>query len=36
MPTQYWPIGDGPIKYPYFRMGSRQVTVNGQNYVLLH
>ena len=34
MPTLYWPVGGGPVKEPYFRVGSRQVTVDGRNYVL--
>ena len=34
MPTLYWPVGGGPVKEPFFRMGSRRVTVNGRNYVL--
>jgi outer membrane receptor protein involved in Fe transport len=33
--TIYWPITDGPQKKPYFRIGSRQITVAGKNYVLL-
>jgi hypothetical protein len=32
--TIYWPVGNGPQKFPYFRIGSRQVTINGRNYVL--
>jgi outer membrane receptor protein involved in Fe transport len=32
--TIYWPVGNGPMKFPYFRNGSRQVTINGRNYVL--
>ncbi len=35
MPTYYWPIGGGPVKHPFFRMGSEQIAVNGRNYVLL-
>ncbi len=35
MGTLYWPAGDGPLKKPFFRPGSRQITVNGRNYVLL-
>ena len=34
MPALYWPVGSGPIKQPYFRIGSKQVTVDGRNYVL--
>jgi outer membrane receptor for ferric coprogen and ferric-rhodotorulic acid len=30
----YWPVGNGPIKKPYFKPGSRQVVVAGRNYVL--
>lgn len=33
--TIYWPVSDGPQKKPYFRIGTRQITVNGRNYVLL-
>ena len=35
LPTLYWSVNDGPQKKPYFRNGSRQITVNGRNYVLL-
>ncbi len=34
MPTLYWPVGGGALKTPYFRPGSRRVTVDGRNYVL--
>lgn len=34
MPTLYWSVANGPVKKPYFRIGSRQVNVGGQNYVL--
>jgi outer membrane receptor protein involved in Fe transport len=34
MPTLYWSVNDGPVKKPYFRIGSRQVNVGGQNYAL--
>ena len=33
--TIYWSVNDGPQKKPYFRIGSRQITVGGKNYVLL-
>ncbi len=33
--TIYWSVNDGPQKKPYFRIGSRRVTVAGKNYVLL-
>jgi outer membrane receptor protein involved in Fe transport len=33
--TIYWPVSDGPQKKPYFRIGTRQITVAGKNYVLL-
>ncbi len=33
--TIYWPVSDGPQQKPYFRIGTRQMTVNGRNYVLL-
>ena len=35
MGTLYWPVGNGPLKKPFFRPGSRQITANGRNYVLL-
>lgn len=35
MGTIYWSVNDGPLKKPYFRIGSRQITVNGRNYALL-
>jgi outer membrane receptor protein involved in Fe transport len=35
MPTLYWSVGGGPIKQPHFRTGSRRVTVDGRNYVLV-
>jgi outer membrane receptor for ferric coprogen and ferric-rhodotorulic acid len=35
MGTIYWAVNDGPQKKPYFRIGTRQITVNGRNYVLL-
>lgn len=35
IPTIYWSVNDGPQKKPYFRIGTRQITVNGKNYVLL-
>ena len=35
MGTIYWSVNDGPQKKPYFRIGTRQVTVAGRNYVLL-
>ncbi len=35
MGTIYWSVNDGPQKKPYFRIGTRQITVNGRNYVLL-
>lgn len=31
----YWPVGGGPIKKPGWRIGSRHITVDGRNYVLL-
>ena len=34
MPTLYWPVGGGALKTPYFKPGSRRVTVDGRNYVL--
>ncbi|MEO7319347.1 MAG: TonB-dependent receptor, partial [Chthoniobacteraceae bacterium] len=34
-PTFYWPVGGGPVKSPYFRMGTRRISVAGRNYVLL-
>jgi outer membrane receptor for ferric coprogen and ferric-rhodotorulic acid len=34
MPQIYWPVGGGPVKKPYFKPGSRQITVAGRNYVL--
>ena len=36
MGPQYWPVGQGLLKKPFFRPGSRQVTVGGRNYVLSH
>jgi outer membrane receptor protein involved in Fe transport len=35
MPTLYWPVSGGPIKEPHFRTGSRRVTVDGRNFVLV-
>ena len=35
MPALFWSVNDGPLKKPFFRIGSRQITVNGRNYVLL-
>ncbi len=35
MGTLYWPVGNGPVKKPFFRPGARQITANGRNYVLL-
>ncbi|MDO8539000.1 MAG: TonB-dependent receptor plug domain-containing protein [Opitutaceae bacterium] len=35
LPTVYWSVQDGPIKKPGFRIGTRQITMNGKNYVLL-
>lgn len=35
MPSVFWSVQDGPIKKPGFRIGSRQITMNGRNYVLL-
>lgn len=35
MGTITWSVNNGPQKKPYFRIGTRQVTVNGKNYVLL-
>lgn len=31
----YWPVGNGPVKKPYFKPGSRQITVGGRNYVFV-
>ena len=33
--TLYWSVNDGPQKKPYFRTGTRQITVAGKNYILL-
>jgi outer membrane receptor protein involved in Fe transport len=33
--TIWWPVGGGPIKKPAWRIGSREVTIGGKNYVLL-
>lgn len=35
LPSFYWPVNDGPVKKPFFRVGARQIAVNGKNYVLL-
>jgi outer membrane receptor for ferric coprogen and ferric-rhodotorulic acid len=35
LPTVFWSVQDGPVKKPGFRIGSRQITINGKNYVLL-
>src|SRR5688572_2134837 len=35
MPAVFWSVQDGPLKKPGFRIGSRQITMNGKNYVLL-
>lgn len=35
LPVTYWSVANGLVKDPLFRSGSRQVTVNGKNYVLL-
>lgn len=34
MGALYWPVGQGPIKKPFFRPGSRQITIGGRNYAL--
>lgn len=31
--TQYYPIGSGILTYPFFKLGARNVTINGQNYL---
>lgn len=35
IPTVFWSVQDGPVKKPGFRIGSRRITMNGKNYVLL-
>jgi outer membrane receptor protein involved in Fe transport len=29
-----WSVGNGPVMRPYFKIGTRQVTANGKDYVL--
>ena len=31
--TLYWPISNGPVKYPLFAPSSQRIVVNGTNYV---
>jgi outer membrane receptor for ferric coprogen and ferric-rhodotorulic acid len=35
MPAVYWSVQNGPVKKPGFRIGTRQITMHGKNYVLL-
>jgi outer membrane receptor protein involved in Fe transport len=34
MGTVYWPVGNGPVKKPFFKPGSRRISNGGRNYVL--
>jgi len=33
LPTQYWSVADGPLKYPVLDPFQPRITVNGVNYV---
>jgi outer membrane receptor for ferric coprogen and ferric-rhodotorulic acid len=32
IPTAYWTVGNGPVQYPYWKMGAKQVMYQGQLY----
>ncbi len=32
IPTLYWPVDQGPVQYPFPKVGSKYITVNGQLY----
>lgn len=34
MPTLYWSVQNGPVKQPYFKMGTEHVVINGTHYAL--
>lgn len=33
IPTSWWAVPNGPVEYPYFKVGAQKVVVNGQTYV---
>lgn len=33
-PIPNWSVTDGPVEYPWFEIGTPQITFNGKNYVL--